>query len=184
MKQSVQVILSSPVTTSAFSPVHFRAEAHSTKDITGWDIYVNNINKFRNSVTGMDTSLNLPPGVYSVEVKAWDASGDHSSKQFVLTVEKPPAAAPVLPAIVVASPKDGATISNEVTFTAASVTAAKIVEWAVYADDAMIYYTKVGGPLLHTTGLLPSGQTNITITAWDENGNKSSKSLTVTLVLP
>jgi acid phosphatase len=57
------------------SPVHFVAAAKSTHPITAMRIYVDNISRFANNSSSLDTSLPLSTGTHSVVVQAWDSTG-------------------------------------------------------------------------------------------------------------
>jgi acid phosphatase len=57
------------------SPVHFVAAARSTHPITAMRIYVDNISRFANNSSSLDTSLALATGTHSVVVQAWDSTG-------------------------------------------------------------------------------------------------------------
>jgi len=60
---------------TAASPVHFVAAAKSTHPITAMRIYVDNISRFANNSSSLDTSLALATGTHSVVVQAWDSTG-------------------------------------------------------------------------------------------------------------
>jgi len=66
-------------TVTLTSPVHFQATAESDLSITGYVMYVDNQNVFRNFIPFLDTWVVLGPGPHSVYVKAWDSSGSLAS---------------------------------------------------------------------------------------------------------
>jgi len=73
-------MLSTTTATIVTTPVHFTATADSDLKITGFVIYVDGDNVFRNASPSLDAWVILPPGgTHSVFVTAWDASGSHSS---------------------------------------------------------------------------------------------------------
>jgi len=57
------------------TPIHFQATAESTAKITGYVVYVDGQNVFRNFVPLLDAWVILKPGSHSLYVKAWDNSG-------------------------------------------------------------------------------------------------------------
>ena len=57
------------------SPVRFKAVAKSTHPITAMRIYIDNVSRFSNSSSSLDTSLALATGTHSVVVQAWDSTG-------------------------------------------------------------------------------------------------------------
>jgi hypothetical protein len=72
--------LSSGATTSVTTPVHFAATAESDLNITGYVVYVDGNNVFRNFSPSLDAWAVLPRrGTYSVFITAWDSSGSHLS---------------------------------------------------------------------------------------------------------
>jgi len=65
-----------PVTT----PVHFAATAESDLEITGYVVYVDHTNVYRNFSPSLDAWIILPPGgTHSLYITAWDSSGSHLS---------------------------------------------------------------------------------------------------------
>jgi hypothetical protein len=90
--------------TTVGSPVHFTAGATSAagNPITGFVVYVNNNNVYRNTLGTLDAWVVLDPGTYSnVYIRAWDSSGSFgTSLTFSITVSgtvipTPPASAVV-----------------------------------------------------------------------------------------
>jgi len=67
--------LSQNGTANLTSPVHFQATAESDVNITGYVVYVDGQNVFRNFVGSVDAWVVLAPGNHSVYIKAWDSSG-------------------------------------------------------------------------------------------------------------
>jgi|HubBroStandDraft_6_1064221.scaffolds.fasta_scaffold01779_1 hypothetical protein len=73
-------VLSSSAPTSVTTPIHFAATADSDLKVTGYGIYVDGNNVYRNSTPSLDTWVVLPPGgTHSVFITAWDDSGSHLS---------------------------------------------------------------------------------------------------------
>ncbi len=69
-------VLSTSTTTSVTTPVHFAATADSDLKITGYIIYVDGNDVYRNFNPAFDAWVLLPPGgTHSVYITAWDSSG-------------------------------------------------------------------------------------------------------------
>ena len=66
-------------TQNVTSPIHFLGTAESDQNITGYVVYVDNIDVFQNSSPGLDSWVAIGPGTHSVYVKAWDSSGSQGS---------------------------------------------------------------------------------------------------------
>jgi len=63
-------------TTHVSSPVHLAATAESDLQITGYVVYVDGQNVFRNFSPSLDAWVAIPAGaVHSLYIKAWDKSG-------------------------------------------------------------------------------------------------------------
>ena len=68
--------LSTSATTNVTSPVHFEATAESDAVITGYVVYVDNQNVYRNFSSVLDAWVVLTPGTtHSLYIKAWDSTG-------------------------------------------------------------------------------------------------------------
>jgi hypothetical protein len=64
--------------TNVTTPVHFAATAESDLDVTGYVVYVDHINVYRNFSPSLDAWVIHPPhGTNSVYITAWDSSGIH-----------------------------------------------------------------------------------------------------------
>ena len=67
-------------TVSVTTPVHFAATAESNLDVTGYVVYVDHIDVYRNFSPSLDAWVILPPGgTHTVYVTAWDSTGSHLS---------------------------------------------------------------------------------------------------------
>jgi len=72
--------LSTSTTISVTTPVHFAATAESDLEVTGYVVYVDHINVYRNFSPSLDAWVILPPGgTHSVYITAWDSTGSHVS---------------------------------------------------------------------------------------------------------
>jgi hypothetical protein len=73
-------LLSSGTTTSVTTPIHFVATAESNLPITGYVVYVDGNNVFRNFSPSLDAWVVLAPGnTHSLLITAWDSSGSNVS---------------------------------------------------------------------------------------------------------
>jgi hypothetical protein len=73
-------------TTSLISPIHLQATAEDTAVVTGYVVYVDNVNVFRNFSPSVDAWIALPPGKHALSVKAWDAHGSLATQIFAVDV--------------------------------------------------------------------------------------------------
>jgi hypothetical protein len=73
-------LLSSGTTTSVTTPIHFVATAESNLPITGYVVYVDGNNVYRNFSPSLDAWVVLAPGdTHSLSITAWDSSGSNVS---------------------------------------------------------------------------------------------------------
>lgn len=73
-------VLSTATTTSVTTPIHFAATADSDLKITGYVVYIDGNNVYRNFLPSLDAWVVLPPGgTHSLFITVWDASGNHLS---------------------------------------------------------------------------------------------------------
>ena len=73
-------LLSSVTTTSVTTPIHFVATAESNLPITGYVVYVDGTNVYRNFSPSLDAWVVLAPGdTHSLFITAWDSSGSNVS---------------------------------------------------------------------------------------------------------
>jgi hypothetical protein len=73
-------------TANLISPVHLQATAEDNTVVTGYVVYVDNVNVFRNFSPSIDSWIALPPGKHSLYVKAWDAHSSLSTATFAVNV--------------------------------------------------------------------------------------------------
>src|SRR5579863_7726948 len=80
--------LSTTSSTNVTTPTHFAATAESDLEITGYVVYVDHVNVFRNFSPSMDAWVVLPPGGnHSVYITAWDSSGSHmSTSSYIINI--------------------------------------------------------------------------------------------------
>lgn len=73
-------------TTNLVSPIHVVATAQDTATITGYVVYVDDINVYRNFSPSADAWIILPPGYHTLYVKAWDSHSDLASPTYRINV--------------------------------------------------------------------------------------------------
>jgi hypothetical protein len=74
------------------SPIHVQATAEDSSPITGYVVYVDNQNVYRNFSSTVDTWVTIPAGRHTLYVKAWDAQsvGSTGTYQINITSFAPP----------------------------------------------------------------------------------------------
>jgi hypothetical protein len=73
-------MLSSGTTANLTTPIHFTATAESDLTVTGYVVYVDGNNVYRNFSPSLDAWVVVPPGgPHSLYITAWDSSGNRSS---------------------------------------------------------------------------------------------------------
>ena len=78
--------LSSTGTTNLVSPIHIQATAEDSVPITGYVVYIDNQNAYRNFGTTVDAWITIPAGPHILYVKAWDAHSDFSTPVYQISV--------------------------------------------------------------------------------------------------
>jgi hypothetical protein len=80
--------LSTNAITNVTTPIHFQASAESDLGITGYVVYVDHTDVYRNFSPSLDAWVVLPPGgSHIVYITAWDSSGSHlSTATYSITV--------------------------------------------------------------------------------------------------
>lgn len=82
----VQVAVTSQTSGSAGATVNVAANASSAAALTGWAIYVNNVQQFgTGSTTSISTSVPLQSGTNTIVVRAWNTTGSFGDRTFTLT---------------------------------------------------------------------------------------------------
>jgi len=89
--QVTAVFLQSPSllptgTTNLLSPIHVQATAEDTALITGYVVYVDNQNVYRNFNPSVDAWITLSPGQHTLYVKAWDSGTNLATAQYQINV--------------------------------------------------------------------------------------------------
>jgi hypothetical protein len=78
--------LSQSGTTNLTSPIHVQATAEDLEAITGYVVYVDNQNVYRNFSTTTDAWITLPAGAHTLYVKAWDAQSSLSTATYQINI--------------------------------------------------------------------------------------------------
>ena len=78
--------LSANGTTNLISPIHLQATAEDTTTVTGYVVYVDNANVFRNFSPSVDAWITLPPGAHTLFVKAWDSHSNNGTMIYKINV--------------------------------------------------------------------------------------------------
>ncbi|MGA9355294.1 MAG: hypothetical protein WBV46_16500 [Terriglobales bacterium] len=68
------------------SPLHVSATAEDLNPITGYVVYVDGVNVYRNFSSTVDTWIMLPAGSHKLFVKAWDAHTDLATATYEIDV--------------------------------------------------------------------------------------------------
>jgi hypothetical protein len=79
-------MLSATTTVNLTSPIHVQATAEDTGMITGYVVYVDSQNVFRNFATSMDAWITIPSGSHELHVKAWDANSSLSTASYSINI--------------------------------------------------------------------------------------------------
>ena len=88
--------LSNADVTNLLSPIHLQATAEDDAPITGFVVYVDNKNVYRNFSSSIDAWITLPAGRHTLYVKAWDTHGNLGTPAYQINVVgfAPPTAPP------------------------------------------------------------------------------------------
>ena len=72
--------------TNVVSPVHFEATTEGSSTVTGYVVYVDNQNVYRNFSPSLDAWVLVPPGKHTVLIKAWDPNTNLSTAGYSINV--------------------------------------------------------------------------------------------------
>ena len=168
-----QLTVSSPVNGATVSgQMHVVASAQSPVGVAALQIYVDHALTYTVDAASMDTMQTLGVGTHNVVIKAWDNNGNPFSQQ--ITVNE---AAPA--AVTIASPAAGATVSSPVQVVASGTSPVGVAAMQIYADHNLVY--TVNGSSINTSVPLSAGSHYLVIKMWDNNGNPTSQSVTITV---
>jgi hypothetical protein len=82
--QSPRLSVTSP--TNVLSPIHLQATAEDVATITGFVVYVDDQNVYRNFSSAVDAWITIPAGTHTLYVKAWDAHSNLSTPAYQINV--------------------------------------------------------------------------------------------------
>lgn len=74
------------VTKNLVSPIHLQATAEDTETITGYVVYVDDVNVYRNFAPSANAWITLPPGNHTMYVKAWDSHSNLATPTYHINV--------------------------------------------------------------------------------------------------
>jgi hypothetical protein len=72
--------------TNLTSPIHVQATAEDTATITGYVVYVDGVNVFRNFSPSVDAWISLPSGSHALYIRAWDAGHSMTTGTYRINV--------------------------------------------------------------------------------------------------
>jgi hypothetical protein len=72
--------------TSLISPIHLQTTAEDTATVTGYVVYVDGVNVYRNFIPSVDAWIALPSGSHSLYVKAWDSHSSLATQTYSINV--------------------------------------------------------------------------------------------------
>jgi len=78
--------LSASGTTNLISPIHLQVTAEDSATITGYVVYVDNVNVYRNFSPSVDAWITLGPGAHTLHVKAWDSHSTKATQTYQISV--------------------------------------------------------------------------------------------------
>lgn len=73
-------------TTNLVSPIHLQATAEDTTTVTGYVVYVDDVNVFRNFSPSVDAWIALRPGTHTLYVKAWDSYSHLATQTYRINI--------------------------------------------------------------------------------------------------
>lgn len=73
-------------TAALTSPIHVEATAEASSAITGYVVYVDSENVYRNFSPTLDAWIALPPGSHALFVKAWDSNSDLATATYQINI--------------------------------------------------------------------------------------------------
>lgn len=157
---------------SVGSPVHVVASGSSPAGAVAMQIYADDQLVYTVNGSAIDTMLPLSAGGHNLVIKMWDNNGGATRKALSITVTS-------APGVTVTSPTQGASVGSPVHVVASGSSPAGVAAMQIYADDQLVY--DVSGSTIDTMLPLSTGSHNLVIKMWDNNGNATSQSITVTV---
>ena len=155
---------------SVGSPVHVVAGGSSPVGVAAMQIYADHQLVYSVNSSNIDTMLPLAAGAHNLTIKMWDNNGAATSKSLSITVT---AAA----GVNVTSPAQGASVTSPVHVVASGSSPVGVAAMQIYADGQLVY--DVNSSAIDTMLPLTAGAHSLTVKMWDNNGNPTSKSVSV-----
>ncbi|HEY2322051.1 MAG TPA: Ig-like domain-containing protein [Thermoanaerobaculia bacterium] len=171
----VTVTVTSPTSTSVTSPVTIAASASSPNTITGWHIYVDNVDSYSaGQVNSISASIAMTTGSHTVIVRAWDSTGAFGDQTLNLTATQPIT-------VTVSSPANNATLQSPATINASATSGHTITGWHIYVDSVDSYSA---GQVSSISASVPMdiGTHTVIARAWDSTGAFADQTLTLNIV--
>jgi len=173
----VNVTVTTPVPNSTVaSPVTVKASATSSHTITGWHIYVDNIDKFDGGqVSSISATLtDLTAGTHTMIVRAWDSTGLFGDETMQITVVTGVT-------VSVSTPADGATVGSPATIAASATSGNTITGWHIYVDGTDQFSAGQVNSI-NASVAMSVGTHTVIVRAWDSSGAYGDKTLTLNVV--
>jgi hypothetical protein len=175
--QGVTVSVTSPAAgATVTSPATVTASASSTHPITGWHIYVDNVDSFSaGAVNSISASIPLAAGTHTIVTRAWDSTGAFGDDTREVT-----ATAGVT--VTITAPTS-TSVSSPVTIAANATSPNTITGWHIYVDDADVF---TGGQVSSISASLAmtTGSHTVIVRAWDSSGAFGDQTLTLNVTEP
>ena len=173
----VNVTVTTPVPNSTVaSPVTVKASATSSRTITGWHIYVDDVDKFSaGQVNSISASLtDLTAGTHTMIVRAWDSSGLFGDETMQITVVTGVT-------VSVSTPADGATVGSPTTIAASATSGHTITGWHIYVDGTD-QFSAGQVSSINASVAMSVGTHTVIVRAWDSTGAYGDQTLTLNVV--
>jgi acid phosphatase len=156
------------------SPVPIAASATSVHPITGWHIYVDNVDSFSaGQVNQISANLTMTAGTHTVIVRAWDSTGAFGDQTFTVNVVSGVA-------VNVTSPQNTVTVTSPVNVAANASSNHIITGWHIYVDSADSFSA---GEANQISASIPmnTGTHTVIVRAWDSTGVFGDQTLSITV---
>lgn len=159
---------------NAVSPVPISATATSANLITGWHIYVDNVDSFSAGQTDrINASVAMSSGNHAVIVRAWDSTGAFGDQTFTLNVVSGVA-------VNVTAPANHATVNSPVAIAANASSNHVITGWHIYVDNADSFSAGQTDQISASLAMA-SGAHVVIVRAWDSTGVFGDQTLNITV---
>ena len=177
VNQGVTVTVSAPSSgATVFSPAYITAKAVSAYPITGWHVYVDNVDSFSGGAGSSLTAwVPMSTGAHTVIVRAWDSTGAFGDQTLSLTVASPGVS------VTVSSPANNATVNSPVTMQASATSANTITGWHIYVDNVDVFGAGQTNSISASLAISPGTHT-VVVRAWDSTGAYNSQTLTLNVL--